>query len=156
MYLYNPIACHRYNKISISGKQIFVATIDTILTFYLAFIYANEQKYNKDRLLCMANYLFEVEEHNRLENKGLLKRFTIDCYGKQLTMEDIRSEKAEKYKELSHNRNSKEFQQWFLKYLPGYKINEKSKTRKLRSIEKESDVEITKKKELRDEPGFLF
>lgn len=156
LYLYNPIACHSYNKISISGKQILVATIDTILTFYLAFIYANEQKYNKDRMLCMANYLFEVEEHNRLENKGLLKRFTIDCYGKQLTMEDIRSEKAEKYKELSHNRNSKEFQQWFLKYLPGYKINEKSKTRKLRSIEKESDVEITKKKELRDEPGFLF
>lgn len=156
LYLYNPIACHSYNKISISGKQIFVATIDTILTFYLAFIYANEQQYNKDRLLCMANYLFEVEEHNRLENKGLLKRFTIDCYGKQLTMEDIRSEKAEKYKELSHNRNSKEFQQWFLKYLPGYKINEKSKTRKIRSIKKESDVEITKKKELRDEPGFLF
>lgn len=156
LYLYNPIACHSYNKISISGKQILVATIDTILTFYLAFIYANEQQYNKDRLLCMANYLFEVEEHNRLENKGLLKRFTIDCYGKQLTMEDIRSEKAEKYKELSHNRNSKEFQQWFLKYLPGYKINEKSKTRKMRSNEKETDIEITKKKELRDEPGFLF
>ena len=156
LYLYTPIACHSYNKISISGKQILVATIDTILTFYLAFIYANEQQYNKDRLLCMANYLFEVEQHNRLENKGLLKRFTINCYGKQLTLEDIRSEKAEKYKELSHNRNSKEFQKWFLKYMPGYKINEKSKTRKLRSIEKESDVEITKKKELRYEPGFLF
>ena len=156
LYLYKPIACHSYNNISISGKTIHIATIDTILTFYLAFIYANEQQYNKERLLCMANYLFEVEQHNRLENKGLLKRFTVNCYGKQITLEDIRSEKAAKYKELMYNKNGKEYQQWFLKYMPGYKIDEKSKTRKLRSIEKENDIEITKKKDIKDEPGFLF
>jgi hypothetical protein len=156
VYLYTPIACHSYNKITISGKPIHIATIDTILTFYLAFIYANEQQYNKDRLLCMANYLFEVEEHNRLENKGLLKRFSINCYGKQTSLEDIRSEKAAKYKELMYNKKGKEYQQWFLKYMPGYKIDEKSKTRKLRSIEKETDIEVPKKNIIKDEPGFLF
>ena len=155
LYLYKPIACHSYNKITISGKSIHIATIDTILTFYLAFIYANEKHYNKDRLLCMANYLFDVEQHNRLENKGLLKRFTINCYGKQLTLEDIRSEKAAKYKELMYNKNSKEYQQWFLKYMPGYKIDEKSKTRKIRSIEKDTFIEIPKKNKIY-EPGFLF
>jgi hypothetical protein len=161
VYLYTPIACHSYNKITISGKPIHIATIDTILTFYLAFIYANEQQYNKDRLLCMANYLFEVEEHNRLENKGLLKRFSINCYGKQTSLEDIRSEKAAKYKELMYNKKGKEYQQWFLKYMPGYKANDKTdknKTRKLRSIEKETDIHMNNKKTniLKQETGFLF
>ena len=152
-YIYKPIACHSYNSINISGKSIHIATIDTILTFYLAFIYANEQYYNKDRLLCMANYLFEVEEHNRLENKGLLKRFSVNCYGKQLTLEDIRSKKAIKFKELAKHKNGKEYQQWFLKYIPGYKENEKNKTRKLKSIEKE--IEMPTKK-VSNEKGFLF
>jgi hypothetical protein len=163
-YIYKPIACHSYNTINISGKQIHIATIDTILTFYLAFIYANEQQYNKDRLLCMANYLFEVEEHNRLENKGLLKRFSVNCYGKQLTLEDIRSEKAAKFKELVAHKNGNEYQLWFLKYTPGYKVNEKNKTRKLHSIEKEEEqeknVEIPKKtniiKDAKNDTGFLF
>jgi hypothetical protein len=155
-YIYKPIACHSYNKISISGKNIHIATIDTILTFYLAFIYANIKHYNKNRLLCMANYLFEVEEHNRLENKGLLKRFSVNCYGKQLTIEDIRSEKTAKHKELSNNKNSKEYEQWFLKYLPSYKLNEKNKTRKLRSIEKDTMAEIPIKKDKKIDTEFLF
>jgi hypothetical protein len=160
-FIYKPIACHSYNNIKISGKNIHIATIDTILTFYLAFIYANEQHYNKDRLLCMANYLFEVEEHNRLENKGLLKRFSVNCYGKQLTLEDIRSEKAAKFKELANKKEGKEYQQWFLKYMPGYKVNDKTdknKTRKLRSIEKETDIPMNNKKTnvIKEETGFLF
>jgi hypothetical protein len=117
-FIYKPIACHSYNTIHIGGKDIKIATIDTILSFYLAFIYANEHYYNKDRLLCMAKFLFDVEQKNRLEQKGLLKRFSIDCYGKQATMEDLRSEKAKKFKELMNNKNSKEYEVWFLKYNP--------------------------------------
>jgi hypothetical protein len=33
-------------------------------------------------------------------------------------MEEIRAEKAEKFKELSNNRSSVEYQKWFLKYNP--------------------------------------
>jgi len=157
-YIYKPIACHSYNIITISDKKINIATIDTILTFYLAFIYTNQQQYDKDRLLCMAKYLFEVEQHNRLENKGLLKRFTINCYGKQLTLEDIRSEKAEKFKQLANNKNSKEYQKWFLKYMPGYKLNEKkSKTRKLKSIKKENIISVKPESSIvSNENEFLF
>lgn len=121
-YIYKPIACHSYNKITIDDKEIKVATIDTILTFYLGFLYVNNKYYNKDRLICMAKFLFDVEDRNRLAQKGLLKRFSIDCYGKQLTLEDIRSEKAEKYKELSGKRGSTEYNMWFLKYEPGSKL----------------------------------
>ena len=90
-FIYKPIACHSYNTINIHEQQINIATIDTILTFYLSFIYVNKPYYNKDRLLCMAIVLFDIEQQNRLEQRGLLKRFSINCYGKQNTLEDIRA-----------------------------------------------------------------
>jgi hypothetical protein len=129
-YIYKPIACHSFNKIKIEDREINIATIDTILTFYLSFLYIDNKYYNKDRLLCMANFLFDVQGRNRLAQKGLLKRFTINCYGKQLTLEDMRSEKAEKHKELSDKHGSKEYEMWFLKYEPGQKSKHSKKTEK--------------------------
>ena len=67
----------------------------------------------------------ENEEKNREsqtnipEQKGLLKRFSVTCYGHQKTVAEVRSEKAEKFRELKVNRNSKEFEEWFLSYRPG-------------------------------------
>jgi hypothetical protein len=66
----------------------------------------------------MAMYLFHVEQKNRLEQKGLLKRFTLTCYGKQETLEEIRATKARKYEELKSGKNAREFEEWFLKYNP--------------------------------------
>jgi hypothetical protein len=143
-FVYRPIACHSYNTLQIDGKTIRVASIDTILTFYLAFTYIDEPYYNKDRLLCMANFLFDVEQKNRLEQKGLLKRFSIDCYGKQLTMEEIRSQKAERFKALSNKRGTREYDYYFLKYNPAtkkrtikgtkYKETNVKKTQKSRTL----------------------
>jgi hypothetical protein len=122
-FIFKPIACHSYNKLYIKQKEINVATIDTILAFYLGFLYVNLKYYDKDRILCMAKFLFELEQQNRLSQKGLLKRFTISCYGKQPSIEDIRAEKAAKYKELIKNRKSKEYEMWFLKYSPHLKYS---------------------------------
>jgi len=117
-YIYKPIACHSYNTISVENKDVNVATIDTILAFYLSFLYVSDKYYNKDRLICMAKFLFEVENKNRLEQKGLLKRFSLNCIGKQPTLEDMRSEKAEKFKELAGVKGTKEYDMWFLRYIP--------------------------------------
>jgi hypothetical protein len=129
-FLYKPIACHSYNTITINDKEINVATIDTMLSFYLAFIYADKPfpYFNKDRILCMAEFLFNVEQENRLEQRGLLKRFSLECYGKQPTLETIRAEKAEKFKELTGKRGTREFEEWFLKYNPGSNDSKKNKT----------------------------
>lgn len=131
--IHKPIACHSYNQITIAGKKINVASIDTIMSLYLSFIYADSDLHTT-RLLCMAKYLFDIQEKNKLKQRGLLKRFTNKCYGKQETLEDIRSEKSNKFKELKSNRKSKEFQEWFLKYIPGEKeqtnTDKKEKTNK--------------------------
>lgn len=134
-FLYKPIACHSYNKIEVGQKEVNVGTIDTMLSFYLAFVYANKPYFNRDRILCMAMYLFRVEQKNRLEQKGLLKRFSLDCYGKQETLEEIRAEKARKYEELKSAKNAREFEEWFLKYNPatnsGLKRDEPSSMNKV-------------------------
>ena len=148
-FIYKPIACHSYNKIYIKNKEINIATIDTILTFYLSFWYANLEYYNKDRLLCLAKFLFQLEEHNRLAQKGLLKRFSINCYGKQMTLEDMRSQKAEKYRELIINRKSKEYEMWFLKYSPHNKKSKKEITNE--DIEKSLKILEDKVEEENDE-----
>ena len=130
-FLFEPIACHSYNKITINGNEVKIATIDTMLSFYFAFYYTKRPYFNKDRILCMAKFLFELEQKNRLAQRGLLKRFSIDCYGTQTTLEKIRSEKAARFQELKDKRDSKEYESWFLRYNPALK-NENTKTRKNR------------------------
>lgn len=117
--LYPPIACHSYNTIKIKGRKVKIATIDTMLSFYLAFLYANKPYYNVERIVCMAKFLFDVQQKNRLEQKGLLRRFTVTCYGHQESVEEMRAQKAKVYNELKNDRNSKEYEEWFLSYTPG-------------------------------------
>jgi len=119
-FIYEPVACHSYNVISIGGQKVRVATIDTMLSFYLAFLYANREYYREfsDRILCMSKFLFDVQQKNRLEQRGLLKRFSILCYGHQPSVEEMRAEKAEKFKELKDKKGTKEYESWFLNYRP--------------------------------------
>jgi hypothetical protein len=130
-FIYDSIACYSYNTIKLGHNVIKVATIDTMLNFFLAFLYADRPYYDHDRIICMAQYLFQVQAKNRLEQKGLLKRFSINCYGKNLeTIESLRATKAEKFKELKNKKGSKEYDKFFLKYSPGEKRDTKnSKTR---------------------------
>ena len=116
--VFGTFSCHNYNKLIVHGKEINVATIDTIMSLYLVFFYSNRFQPIRERILCMAKFLFELEIHNRLNQHGILKRFTNRCIGKQKTVQDIRLEKTEKYQELKHKRDSPEYEEWFLNYRP--------------------------------------
>ena len=125
-FIYKPLACHSYNIIKKGNKSIRVATIDTMLSFYFAFFYSGRDYYDDERIVCMAQYLFDVQQKNRLQQKGLLKRFSINCYGKQETLEEMRNTKSEKYKELKNKRNTREYESWFLRYIPHEEKSHKS------------------------------
>lgn len=129
-FVYQPLACHSYNTIKEDGYIVKVASIDTMLSFWLAFLYANRPYYDSDRILCMSKYLFDVQEKNRLSQKGLLKRFSINCMGHQETVEEMRAEKTDKYNELKNKKNSKEYEEWFLRYRPTDKLETKGQTNK--------------------------
>jgi len=145
VFIYKPIGCHSYNIIRHKGQSVKIATIDTMLSFYLAFLYTNRPYYTEfsDRILCMSKFLFEVQQKNRLEQKGVLRRFSISCYGHQDSIEELRAEKAEKFKELKNKKGTKEYDEWFLNYRPEDKnINKSDKNKKTVKLSK--PVKITK------------
>jgi len=149
-FIYKPVACHSYNILSRDGEKIKIATIDTMLSFYLAFLYADRPYYDPERILCMSKFLFDVQYKNRLEQKGLLRRFSIICYGHQESVEEMRAEKAHKYKELSAKRGTKEFEEWFLNYRPGekkpLKIPKTQKNQKIKSKKRNPEKKRKTKK----------
>ena len=133
VFIYAPIACHSYNAVNIGSNVVNIATVDTILSFYLTFIYVGKTHYNSNRLFCMAKYLFELEQGNRLTTKGILKHFTTTCYGEQETLQKVLEHKAKKFEELKNKPNSDEYKEWFLKYTPassGVKPSTTKKTHK--------------------------
>ena len=127
-FIYKPLGCHSYNIIKIDRNKIKIATIDTMLSFYLAFIYANRLYYDENRILCMAELLFKVQAKHRLAQKGLLKRFSTNCYGVQKTLSSIRTEKTNKFSRLKICRSKrnkkctkrlrKQYELNFLRYIP--------------------------------------
>jgi hypothetical protein len=136
LILFQPIACYNYNVLTLGKHKVKVATIDTMLSFYLVFVYASQPYFDVERILCMAQMLFDIEEENRTNQKGLLKRFSVDCYGEQHSLATIRAEKSDKFKEFKDKgveRNSKEWDEWFFKYSPGQEEENKSQ-KPIRSI----------------------
>ena len=105
--------------------------------FYLSFLYTNREYYNEfsERILCMSKFLFDVQQKNRLEQKGLLKRFSIICYGHQESVEEMRAQKAKKFKELQTKRGTREYEEFFLNYKPEVM---KAKSERIAKIENKS------------------
>lgn len=143
--VYEPLACHSYNIIKIKKRDVKIATIDTMLSFYLAFIFIDRHYYDPNRILCMSEFLFKVQQINRLAQKGILRRFSINCYGKQETIELMREEKSKMYEKLKSKPRGKEWDKYFLKYSPA---NEKTKklTKKVKRKKKTKRQKTRKNK----------
>lgn len=135
--LYKSMGCYNYNTIRRSKKEIRIGTMDTILTFLLGAMYTGRNYYDNEKLLCMAQYLFTIQMNNRLKHKGMLKRFSLDCIGYEKTFQEVREEKIKKYRELKHNRDSKEFKELFFRYNPN-EINE------LKALKRENKLKTSK------------
>ena len=120
--IFKTVACYSYVKF----KDMLIASVDTMLSFYLLFYYLDFLDYNKNDVLNIANYLYTVQnrKQNKTKTKGIFKRFNINCYGKQLTLEEIRAEKSKQFEKLKTKKNTKEYEEWFLNYNPDRKFEE--------------------------------
>ena len=87
-----------------------------------------------------------MQEKNRLQQKGLLKRFNINCIGHQETVEEMRAEKTEKFTELKDKKGTPEYEEWFLRYRPldPIDINNSKNEKKSRTKTKTKRVKNTK------------
>ena len=130
--IFRPLGCHSYNVKHLRNNAVKIATIDTMLSFYLAFLFASGQEFDPERYRCMSEYLFQVQRENRLAQRGILKRFSINCYGDQTTLEKMRREKSEKYEELKNKKGSKEYEWYFLRYVPAERWSQTSPRKRWR------------------------
>jgi hypothetical protein len=61
-FVYKPNACHSFNEVTIDGDKIKVGTIDTLLSFYMAFMYADRDYHDINRLVCLSTMLFNIQQ----------------------------------------------------------------------------------------------
>jgi hypothetical protein len=130
VFIFKPLGCLSYNVVKSNGRKIRIATIDTLLNLYLGFLYTDRPYFDDKRILCISEYMFKVQQQNRLKQRGLLQRFNIDCYGAQKTVSDLRSDKSKKFNELKNKRGSPEWEHYFLRYNPYRNKNTRKKKKK--------------------------
>jgi len=118
IYEPSPGACHNYNVVRINKKDVHIASTDTILSFYLLFLYINRPYYDRDRLLCMSQYIYDLQYDNLTKNEGVFKRFSKPCIGKQVTLKDIKDVKSHMFNKLKNKKGTREYDEWFLNYNP--------------------------------------
>ncbi len=118
IYIYKPLACHSYNTIRIKNRNLNIASIDTMLSLYLSFLYMADPIYDTRRILCICQFLIYIQSRNKFTKKGIFKRFTSKCYGTQDTIISIRAEKAALYNRLKNNVCDPEYEKYFLRYIP--------------------------------------
>jgi len=120
-FIYGTLSCHNYNTLVIGKHRIKVASMDTMCNLFLAMYYSKQSKHNQERILCMTQYLSDLQMKNRLNKKGILKRFSSDCYGYQETIQEIKLKKELLFKGFKRDRVKKSnplYEKYFLKYTP--------------------------------------
>ena len=110
--MFKTLACHAYEDVHIKElKQTFrVATFETMMSLYLAFLYASNMARSRNRILCMAAVLF----HNKNEKRLKLPSLSSKCYGNQQTKTDIMMEKKLARENL--DKADSEYDEYFLFY----------------------------------------
>ena len=114
--IYETEACHSYHK---APSGLMIASIPTLLQFFFAILYAPEhflEEQPEQRFLCTAQRLVEMANDNLPRRYKLLTPIT--CLGKQKSLIDMRVEKSKMYEELSKNKSSPEFLEYFFTYVP--------------------------------------
>lgn len=114
--IYETEACHSYHK---GASGLMIASIPTLLQFFFSILYAPEhflEEMPEQRFLCTAQRLVEMANDNIHRRYKLLTPIT--CLGKQKSLVDMRVEKSKMYEELSKNKSSPEFLEYFFTYAP--------------------------------------
>lgn len=124
-FIYEPIACYNYNSIVKNGIKINIATTDTMLSFYFMFLYINQEHYDTNRIICMCRDIIKLQE----KNGNLMKRFTLNCIGKQKTQRDIFFEKDLLFQKYKNDKTNKNFTDAFFRYKPDENLDKTRKTK---------------------------
>ncbi len=111
--MHETTACHSYHAMA---NGIHVASIPTLLQYFLAYLYAGATEGDITHLLCVAQRLVDLAHTKGKRRYALLT--PSNCLGTQETLTEIRKKKAVLYEKLSKNKNSVDFLKFFFTYNP--------------------------------------
>lgn len=77
-----------------------MASVQTILSFYLAFVMTGRKYHDNKKLLCISRELTELAERLFVSSRPPFLGFPVLCVGKQPQREDMMAERNEKSAEL--------------------------------------------------------
>ena len=77
--------CYSYHK----WNNIRIASIETILRFYFAFLLVNRNYLNTENIICMANELIEIQKLNYDRKIDIFDKFSSKCIGTPITKSNI-------------------------------------------------------------------
>ena len=98
-----------------------VATVDTMMYFFLSFFYLQLPQYDPRRLLGMVDFLLRGA---RQQKHGFFRRFAAECFGTEASLLEMRIRKAALYKLYVADRKAESEDSWqlrmhFFKFRPG-------------------------------------
>ena len=136
--IYVPMACYGYNSILVNDKYVNIASIDTMMFFLLALRYVSKNKYNIDRIMCMAQFMIRMMLDKTNNKNGIFKRFDVKCYGNEKTIVELRANRTKTYNKLKHDKDSIEYNTKFFLYnpsdgiVPNYKKESRGREKSIR------------------------
>jgi hypothetical protein len=121
---YETTACHSFHT---TRDGIRVASIPTILQFFFAYIYTDADDSNIANILCIAQKLIDMANHKPKRRFALLT--PKECVGQQETLIDMKKHKAELFEELSTDKSSSKFLEYFYTYNPRDTLKQRKEKR---------------------------
>ena len=121
LYVILSDSCLNYNLYK--GRKI--ATYDTTLYLYYALSLIRVNHLSKQKILSYCYLLLQIKEEH-----PLMHRFHMPCYGKQITLEDIRQKRESLYKKDKHST-------LFFHYRPGTRSKKIDKNQRKRKTLKD-------------------
>lgn len=123
VHIYESKSCYSYNVVRDSELKmnVKIASIETLLSFYLIFYYMDDHYNGAQRIMCMAEALTDLQRKHRHTRTGLLRRFSIECYGTHKTQKRVMQDKYHKLRELKdmkYRSGDRTYDAWFLNYKP--------------------------------------
>jgi len=136
---YETTACHSYHKMQNGVK---VASIPTALQFFFAYMYSGAHEEKLASVLCIAQRLVEIA------NAKPERRFAVltpkECIGTQESFTEMKRDKAELLLELSKNKPSKEYLEYFFTYNPDDKAGKKKIKKQLQTLKETTPEETSR------------
>lgn len=111
--MHETVACHSYHAMA---NGIHVASIPTLLQYFLAYLYAGATEGDLTHILCVAQRLVDLAHSKEKRRYALLT--PSNCLGTQETLTEIRKKKAVLYEKLSRDKGSVDFLKFFFTYNP--------------------------------------